>query len=274
MFTALSNILAAHLIVTGGMAQWSALLLLACASSTLYMAGMVLNDCFDLAEDARERPERPLPSGTVPVAAAWRLGWLLLGAGVVLAGLVGIDQFIIAALLASAVTLYDGLLKKTWAGSLLMGACRYLNWLLGLSIAAFTPATFLLGLPVLIYVASLTLLSGVETSASSRRPLLACAAGLALTAVVITILSGQDYLPHRWALLLVFAALVFALARLFATGKRFSPVNIQSTVSLLVAGIIPLDAMLAFAGGPWWSGCCVLGLMIPNRLLGRLMYVT
>ena len=40
------------------------------ASLCLYIFGLILNDMVDLAEDARERPERPLPSGSVTVAQA------------------------------------------------------------------------------------------------------------------------------------------------------------------------------------------------------------
>src|SRR3970040_2287363 len=55
------------------------------ASSCLYLAGMVLNDYFDRAQDAAERPRRPIPSGRVsPTAAAWLGGELLL-AGMALA---------------------------------------------------------------------------------------------------------------------------------------------------------------------------------------------
>ena len=46
----------------------------------LYLAGMALNDLADREEDARERPERPIPSGAVsPRAAALIGGSLLLG---------------------------------------------------------------------------------------------------------------------------------------------------------------------------------------------------
>ena len=58
--------------------------LLVGASSLLYCAGMVLNDVFDFDLDARERPERPLPSGRISRPAAARLGWGLLATGVVL----------------------------------------------------------------------------------------------------------------------------------------------------------------------------------------------
>jgi len=39
-------------------------------------------------------------------------------------------------------------------------------------------------------------------------------------------------------------------------------------------GIIPLDALLVLAGGPWWGGVLVLALLLPSRLFGRLVYVT
>lgn len=40
-------------------------LLLTGSSSLLYLAGMALNDWADREVDARERPERPIPSGRV-----------------------------------------------------------------------------------------------------------------------------------------------------------------------------------------------------------------
>ena len=59
---------------------WKAALLVL-ASGLLYMAGMVWNDYFDLAEDKRDRPFRPLPSGRVSVRAAVIIGLLLLAGG-------------------------------------------------------------------------------------------------------------------------------------------------------------------------------------------------
>src|SRR5207249_291792 len=47
---------------------WSALFLMA-ASGCLYCAGMVFNDVFDLEQDKRERPSRPIPSGRVSRSA-------------------------------------------------------------------------------------------------------------------------------------------------------------------------------------------------------------
>src|SRR5205823_1510868 len=59
--------------------------LLLLASGCLYCGGMVWNDFFDLEQDRRERPFRPLPSGRVTPAAAARLGAALLAGGVLCA---------------------------------------------------------------------------------------------------------------------------------------------------------------------------------------------
>ena len=51
------------------------------AGLAFYAAGMVLNDVFDVALDRRERPERPLPSGTIAVGTAAAVGRGLLTVG-------------------------------------------------------------------------------------------------------------------------------------------------------------------------------------------------
>src|SRR2546427_12014269 len=51
------------------------------ASACLYLGGIALNDYFDRAVDAIERPERPIPSGSVPPALAAGGGGGPLGPG-------------------------------------------------------------------------------------------------------------------------------------------------------------------------------------------------
>ena len=65
VFSAASNIIAAQLIVMAGNPHWSDTLLLVTISACLYAGGMVLNDCFDIEQDRRLRPFRPLPSGRI-----------------------------------------------------------------------------------------------------------------------------------------------------------------------------------------------------------------
>src|SRR5215211_353107 len=108
---------------------WKAGLLLL-ASGMLYSAGMVWNDYFDLAEDRRDRPFRPLASGRISVRTAVVLGTLLLAGGWACAAVTGR-----AGALAGAILAYDARIKRTSAGPIGMALCRFLNVLLGLSLA-------------------------------------------------------------------------------------------------------------------------------------------
>ena len=50
--------------------------------SCMYVGGMFLNDAFDREYDARERPERPIPSGEVSASTVFTVGFALLALGV------------------------------------------------------------------------------------------------------------------------------------------------------------------------------------------------
>jgi len=179
VFTAASNVIAGFLIVQGRWEPADALALLIAASACLYLAGMVLNDVFDAELDAVERPERPIPSGRISRQTAATAGWLLLAAGVAsawaatwlsgrpLAGVIG-------SLLAFAVVEYDRYLKKTYAGPVAMGWCRFLNVLLGASIApalADESAAWIFALAVGMYTIGLTYLARSEAVGAVERNL-------------------------------------------------------------------------------------------------------
>ena len=87
--TALADIGLAGLATGLLLSRWPAFLLLLGASACLYMAGMVFNDYFDIEQDRRERPDRPIPSGAVSARHAALLGAFLLTAGVGLAAVAG-----------------------------------------------------------------------------------------------------------------------------------------------------------------------------------------
>src|SRR5262245_55663963 len=87
--SAVADILLAALAVGALPGRWPTFALLALASACLYCAGMAFNDYFDVEQDRRERPFRPIPSGRVTPRQAARLGAALLAAGVALALLAG-----------------------------------------------------------------------------------------------------------------------------------------------------------------------------------------
>src|SRR5579863_7314522 len=57
------------------------------ASVALYWSGMVFNDYFDIEQDKRERPHRPLASGRIPAGTAFRLAAFLMLLGLMFAAL-------------------------------------------------------------------------------------------------------------------------------------------------------------------------------------------
>jgi 4-hydroxybenzoate polyprenyltransferase len=173
--------------------------LLAIGSSLcLYTAGMALNDWADRAEDARERPHRPLPSGRVRPAAALTAACALTGAGLALAARAGRPALAVAAPLAVTVWSYDLALKHTPAGPLAMATARGLDLLLGA--AATTgrtrpalPSAALLGTHTL----AVTTVSRQETRGGSSLPPLAA---LATTALLTTrLLTSRPPADHRSA---------------------------------------------------------------------------
>ncbi|MDR6976284.1 4-hydroxybenzoate polyprenyltransferase [Streptomyces sp. 3330] len=138
--------------------------LLAIGSSLcLYEAGMVLNDWADRAEDAVDRPHRPLPSGRVSPTAAFTAACAFTTSGLVLAARAGRPALAIAAPLAATVWTYDLALKHTPAGPFAMAAARGLDLLLG-----------------------------AAATAGNARPALRSAALLATHTLAVTTLSRQE----------------------------------------------------------------------------------
>lgn len=102
-----------------------------------YLGGMVLNDAFDAAIDARERPARPIPSGRISRVAAFVAGAALLLAGVGIAAATGPRLAIACAvLLALAVGAYNAIHALTAASIVLLAACRALAALVPMCVFA------------------------------------------------------------------------------------------------------------------------------------------
>ncbi len=156
--TAVADVVAGYLLAVGTIANWQPLLFLVLASVCLYSWGMALNDLYDLEEDRKHSPHRPLVTGAVSLGEARCLLWacVLLGIGLALvagmldafgptvspeiasAGLPWIPKWlwplIFVVGLLVAIWLYDGPGKKSMAAPWVMGSCRGLNLLLGASL--------------------------------------------------------------------------------------------------------------------------------------------
>jgi 4-hydroxybenzoate polyprenyltransferase len=299
VFTALADICLAALAARALPERWPAFLLLLPACACLYSAGMVWNDYFDVEQDRRERPFRPIPSGRVTLRAAARLGGLLLAAGIgfaILAGNVG-ETFhwqapLLAGCLAGLILSYDAWLKRTPVGPLAMGGCRSLNVLLGLSVypAGVGPWGLPLAVVVGVYVAGITWFARTEARESGQAQL-AGAAAVMLAGVLLgltlpglqrpAVLPADDSDPIsvwvRWGqalfpyLLLIFIFYVGAAVR--RALLKPVPERVQGAVRRAVLGLVALDAILATAlAGP--VGLALVALLVPALYLGRWVYST
>ena len=75
--TVWSNCLAAWLLAGGalvGTADVQRFAWLIVGATLLYLAGMFLNDAFDVQFDREHRTERPIPSGAISARAGWTRG--------------------------------------------------------------------------------------------------------------------------------------------------------------------------------------------------------
>ena len=275
VFSAASNILAAQLIVTGGRPLWSDTLLLVAISACLYAGGMVLNDCFDIEQDRRLRPFRPLPSGRISLTVAWSLAIALLATGLILSALMGQTQFLIAVILTACIVAYDGFAKDRLVGGVIMGACRYLNWVLGLSTTALSLNSLLIPLPVFFYVAALTTLSLYETGDSGRaRHAWVIMVSLLLAVAMFPLLVLAGVFTNLWVFPLLAIAVLPLVVRFSVLSRNWAPQEVQRLVTMMIFGIIPLDAIIVFASGGWWGSAALLLLLVPAKVRGRFLYIS
>jgi 4-hydroxybenzoate polyprenyltransferase len=260
--------------------------LLFLASACLYCAGMVWNDYFDIEEDRRDRPHRPLPSGAVSLPRARMLAILLTFFGWIAAA--GSDSWswgapgpaaYIATLLVVAILAYDRWLKRTWIGPLGMGLCRFLNVLLGLSLSAYDemPDTvrFHLALTVGVYITGVTWFARTEARTSKVQDLRGAA--LVMLLALLLALAVPTWLPPGTASPLfpyLLVAFGFYLGSpITAAIEKPTPERVQKAVKRAILGLIALDAILATVFVGTW-GLLILLLLPPALVLGKWVYST
>src|SRR4051794_14566842 len=257
---------------------WKAALLLL-ASGMLYTAGMVWNDYFDLAEDRRDRPFRPLASGRISVRTAIVLGTVLLAGGWVCAALTGRAGALVGLALAGAILAYDARIKRTSAGPVGMALCRFLNVLLGLSLADPTalPLTtrLHLALTVGVYIVGVTWFARTEEKRSDPK-VLTRAALVMLAAALLALAAATRVQPGTASPLFPYLLVVAGFwigTPVLAAVRKPTPDRVQVGVRRSIFGLVVLDALLASVFVGTWGLLLVL-LLPPALLLGKWVYST
>jgi 4-hydroxybenzoate polyprenyltransferase len=237
---------------------------LVAASVCLYWGGMAANDWADRELDARERPERPIPSGRVSARQALLTAAGLTGAGVLIAGLAGGRRAAaVAAPLAGAVWAYDLWAKNTAAGPAMMAACRGLDVLLGASggrVHRALPAA----LAVAAHTYTVTALSRFEVSgAVPALPAATLAGTLALAATT----AGRRPGPAGILAACYAAGYGAAQARAFADPGA---VRVRAAVGAGITSLPLLQGSLtARSGRPAYGAAVALAAPLARHLARR-----
>lgn len=241
----------------------------------LYGGGVVLNDVFDAKLDAIERPERPIPSGKVPLQSATFMGISLLVLGVISAGLFSLLSAEIAIVIAFLTVLYNRFAKHSPVfGPLTMGLCRGGNLLLGMSaVRTSLPEWGWLALVPIAYIGAITLISQDEVHGGKRRSLyIAASLYTSVHAIQFLVAANQENGPMALLLIALHALLVgFPLWK--ALQNPIGP-NIGKAVKAGVLSLIVMDAAWCIAFGNWPVALGVLLLLPLSILLARAFAVT
>jgi 4-hydroxybenzoate polyprenyltransferase len=252
--TVWTNVLAGAVLSGGDWRNWRLGLMLV-AMSAFYVGGMYLNDYFDRAIDARERPERPIPSGRIAAGAVAAIGFCLVGAGAIATAAMGPAAAAMAALLAISIVAYDLHHKANPFAPVVMGACRALVY--GATATALSGGTTIFvavaAVAIAAFVAGLTYAARQESldKIGNLWPLLLLAAPMLVAVGVFR--QGPGAMAVYLLLAVWIAAAVYLLARRPVAG------SVSRAVGWLIAGISLCDAAILASTGAIMPALAAIG---------------
>jgi 1,4-dihydroxy-2-naphthoate octaprenyltransferase len=274
LVTAVADILAGMAIAQFTFSSFSPAYLLL-STLGLYGGGVVMNDVFDAKLDSIERPERPIPSGKVPLRSATLLGISLLFLGILFAAMYSITSGMIAIIVAMLTILYNRIAKHhVFFGPLTMGLCRGGNLILGMSVLPESVQKWgLIAFLPIAYIGAITLISQDEVHGGKKRTLyIAAALYLVVLAAQLTVAQQQGNLLF---------ALPFVLLHSWLIGRPLwnaiqNPVGpmIGKAVKAGVISLIVMNASWCVAFGLWPLALAVLALLPLSIFLANAFAVT
>jgi 4-hydroxybenzoate polyprenyltransferase len=214
------------------------------AFSLFYTGGMFLNDAFDAPWDARQRPERPIPSREVSRRQVFGWGFGMMALGVALLAWIGVAPALAGVALAATITYYDWHHKGNVFSPVVMGLCRVLVYVAaGLCITRALPEGLWIGAALMLcYLIGLTYIAKQENLGRVENlwPLAFLAAPVAWGAWLAL---AQPVVGAFWLLFTGWVLVALWFLRRRAKG------DIPRAVVSLIAGISLLDAMLIAGSG-------------------------
>jgi UbiA prenyltransferase family len=231
LFTVPSNILSGYFATTTpSNADPQQLLALIISSVLLYASGIVLNDYFDVKVDKKERPGRPLASGSIAVRSALILAASSITAANILTLFVGWTSFIVSCVLTSVIFGYNYRLKRNAIiNPLVMGTARFLNVIMGGSSALGVVPTMdmmlvFVGYCLFLYTAAISVLSRMEVSEAGNffkksylNPIVLSFSNILLTVVSILIVGffGYLYIAFIFNIIIFLSIMIVTFFHLF-----------------------------------------------------------
>jgi 4-hydroxybenzoate polyprenyltransferase len=291
VFTTPSNILVGYLATTPpAEANGFHLAALMVSSGLLYIAGVVLNDYFDVEVDRRERPSRPLPSGSISKERAMSIALIALAAANAIALAVSPASLAVSAALTAAIIAYDYRLKRSPAGPFAMGSTRFLNVILGASpalsaavasggravpVPGIWAAAIFAATSLFVYIIAIMILSKKEVG--NEKPNTSAAFSIIFAMIASIALAGIFLLQLQWVFLInlmIFAAVIVATYKRLITESSPDSNPVHQAIKNMVISIIILDSVFisGMAGFPY--GMATLVLIAPAILLAKKLYVT
>jgi len=234
--TVWTNTLAGTL-VAGGSWQDPRIAVVVVAMSLFYEGGMFLNDYFDRDIDARERPERPIPSLEIAPGTVAAIGWGLIAAGLVLLAFLGLQALGVGLLLAAFIIAYDHHHKGNPFAPVLMGTCRALVYV----IAAMALAGTLSGWLIIAAIALLAYVAGLSYAAWQER--LDRPENLwPLALLAVPLVAAASTLQQGAIAIAIYLCLVGAVGRAIYLLMTRPRGGVPRAVGLLIAAVSLVDA--------------------------------
>jgi 4-hydroxybenzoate polyprenyltransferase len=243
--TVWTNVLAGS-IIAGGAGHSDGIALIAIAMTAFYVGGMYLNDFFDRAIDARDRPGRPIDAGEIRASSVMLIGFGLLAVGIALMIAFGLGAILCGFLLAGVIVLYDVWHKANRLSPVVMGLCRALVYIgTGIAVAGgISNATIIGAVALACHVAGITYAAKQESldRVGNLWPLVLLA---------VPLIAALPVLFDGWTTIAAFVLLLTAdTAAIRLLVRRPSPGAVPLAVSGLIAAICLVDALaIAAAGG-------------------------
>jgi len=235
------------------------------AMSLFYVGGMYLNDYFDRAIDALDRPSRPIPSAQISAQAVVGIGFALLSAGIVLMASVGTAAALAGTALAVVIIAYDLFHKANPLAPVVMGLCRALVYCgaAAAAVGSVSGALVIAALTLLAYVAGLTYAAKQESldRVGNLWPLLVLATPMVL---------GLPALQQGITAIAVYLALIGASTyAIYLLWKRPFAGAVPQAVGWLIAGISLVDATLLASAGAIVPALAAVGGFVLTLILQK-----